>query len=80
MASNQKPKTGKTRNDARNNGKAVKKNPGKVGGVGSSRTRMDPLTLILLGKGAYQKTANRAHRDALADKSRARSKPKSDKD
>ena len=55
MGKQQKPKTGKSRNDDRKNGKAVKQTPGKIGGVGSRRTPLTEVQKVLIGKGLYQK-------------------------
>lgn len=73
MAKQQKAKTGQTRNDSRKNGKSAKQNPGRKV-TGSKGGGMPDSFLVLLGKGPYQKVANRAHAEKLKAKSSARKK------
>lgn len=73
MAKAPKKKVGGSRNDARQNGKAAKQNPGsKV--TGSKSVPMSPIDLVLMGKGLYQKVENRAHDEKLKAKSSANKK------
>jgi hypothetical protein len=50
MTDRQKPKSNRTRNDNRRNGKAFKKG----GSRGSQPVSLDPVQKVLLGQGAFR--------------------------
>ena len=52
MGKQQKPKSGQTRNDARQSGKAAKK---RAGSRGSRPTTVPEVNKILMGGGLYRK-------------------------
>lgn len=78
MASAQKkPKTGKTRNDDRANGKATKQ---KAGSRGSRRTKLDEGQKVMLGGGLLVKWDRANAKAKVESKARANKKPRRPRD
>lgn len=69
----QKPKSGKSRNDDRGNGKATKK---KAGSRGSRKTKLDEGQKVMLGGGLLVKWDKANAKAKIESKARANKKPR----